>query len=168
MHSVVKSTDFVTFRYWNLKKHPFPANIWTLLSRFFNTSNWPLCSTDMTMIGYNDHPFTLFTGVCQRSSMCRYIRDPLLYMAFKCSHVHPCEHRKNIYIWQKLLSNQTGFHFHCDKFVWPTWTCCEICMGNFHPHSKFLIAWIPIEKYCKIEMYCTCNHTIRKDRPCQK
>ncbi len=30
--------------------------------------------------------------------------------------------------------------------MWPTWTCCEICMGKYFVlYAKLLIMWIPIE-----------------------
>ncbi len=60
--SVVKSTDRDTIRYWNLKNVHFPLRFercWAII----NSADWSLftSSTDTSVIGFNDHRFTLFT-----------------------------------------------------------------------------------------------------------
>ncbi len=168
VRSVVKSTDFGTSRYWDFKNIHFPLTF----EHFWADSLTPLighCVQQIWLwlatmfIASRSSP--LFTGICQRSSMCRYIRDPLIYAAFKCSHVLLCEHRKisfftvnSIAIYDRSYSQTkqvstfivTNFCDELEHVVKSAW-------GNFHPHPKFLIAWIPIEMGCK-----------KKDRPCHK
>ncbi len=98
-------------------KCPFPANIWALLSRFFNTAEWPLFtrSAYMTVIGYNDHHFiTLFT---------------------KCSHRSTQERLKALSISGSLIYESESDVTY-GQVWWPILGICAFNPSKVHTHSS--------------------------------
>ncbi len=96
-----------------------------LLSGFLNTSDFPLCSRAQQIWLWLATMIIHRYRQCLKASSLResvyvqilYFRDPLIDVAFKCSHVYLCKRSKCF--WEMLLSSHFLFIWHCHSFREP-------------------------------------------------